>query len=247
MAGVALENDLAVLVDQHDVWYALDFVLVHWLLIGDDVVLNISPALGCHMASHLRHCLVNTEADDPDAAARLLVAPLISILDHHFLVVRHRSLAGRAPRSPKINKKYISFLVLDGLIRQNSRIDFLSFGVLKLLQLMDRLEVLEFVWNDVDFVADEVVALLVMLAALAPHMHVKTWEEQDVQRWDHPKYAVLVHEGEVEFVWKWVVCPSGASRSSRQILEVQVSLVAAKQFTCDSDWIQNDEEVVACM
>ena len=104
MEGVALEYDFAVLVHEHDVGNALDFVLLHRFLIRDNIIFNISPPLITDMILHRHDRVVTTEPDDSHAAPSTRIVPRLAVFLHHRLVVRHWLLAGRAPGGPEIDQ-----------------------------------------------------------------------------------------------------------------------------------------------
>ena len=52
---MALEDDLAVLIYEQDVRYALHLILLHRLLICNDVIFYGSPALIANMLLHRHH------------------------------------------------------------------------------------------------------------------------------------------------------------------------------------------------
>ena len=103
MEWMTLENNFAVLVDQHNVRNPLYFILSHGLLVSDDVVLNISPSLVAHVVLHRHHLVVYAQSDDSDSSPCARVLPCLPIFLDHVLVVSHWSLTRRTPRSPEIN------------------------------------------------------------------------------------------------------------------------------------------------
>ena len=109
---MTLVYDGAILVDQQDVWDALDFVLVHWvclaLVAGAVVVFQVCPVLVVHVGDEGGFLVVDADADEA-----YLAGPLVIIGLHHVCVVLHRPLAWRAPCRPEINEQDFALFVSD--------------------------------------------------------------------------------------------------------------------------------------
>lgn len=172
MAWVTLEHHFTMLVDEHYVWNALNFIECGRFLVHDYVVFKCCPSLGANMCLHLHDRSVDAKANDTHSAARLLVVPGYCVFYHHFLVVRHWSLARWAPRCPEVNQEHLALSVFNYLRRYYHRICLFASRKLQFLQALDFLERLEFFGNAQSLRPDHFLTCAVVLRALHPHMIV---------------------------------------------------------------------------
>ena len=110
MSGVSLKHNNSVSVDENNMGNALNFKLLIGgaVSVGSEVVLNVCPALSGNVLLKLVQILVEAQTDDSDA-----VTPDLLVVCQHFLVVRHRSLARRAPCGPEVVKDDLTSFVLN--------------------------------------------------------------------------------------------------------------------------------------
>lgn len=71
-------------------------------------MIDFSPSLGVDMLHNRLDFSINTNSNDSN-----LVAPSLTVVFKHLLVVSHGALARRTPSSPEINEHYLARLMIN--------------------------------------------------------------------------------------------------------------------------------------
>ena len=105
---MTLEHDLAVCINQNDVWNALNFKILvcSARAVSSQIVLDIGPALVCDVLFELIQVLVERKPNYSN-----FVAPFLFVVSKHLLVVSHRCLTRWAPSCPEVVQNYLTWLV----------------------------------------------------------------------------------------------------------------------------------------
>ena len=235
------------LVNKHNVRDALEPILIHcFRFVSGEIVFDWGPSSADDMRLHGCHWAINTDPNNADTVASLFIMPLLSVFSHHVLVVSHWLLARWTPSRPKINQKYITFLVFYRLPAWYHRIWFFTFSEWDLLQAVNCHKSLVLIRHNKILLPQSDLPLLEVLTSLEPHVAVEGREPKNVSEWNDNHDCCLIMEWHVQFVWHGNRTPPGSEwvilGNFRKMLP---SFEAGDELSSDSNWVQNNEESVS--